>query len=165
VKIGSQVWIGENLNYESANVSVCYNNSETNCATYGRLYDWSTAMLACPFGWRLPSNADWDALTDYVQNNKGCSSCDAKHLKAIIGWDNDGNGTDAFGFAALPGGWGYSVGNFGNVGTDGNWWCSSEYDTIRAYYRFIGSANEVVDYNVNDHNKNHLFSVRCIKDN
>jgi len=43
VKIGSQVWMGENLNY-NANNSRCYNNEPTNCTIYGRLYDWSTAM-------------------------------------------------------------------------------------------------------------------------
>ena len=79
VKIGDQVWMAENLNYNSGDISSdnswsgCYGNSADSCAKYGRLYSWDVAMNKascayglsctpfgtvrgiCPEGWRLPS--------------------------------------------------------------------------------------------------------------
>ncbi len=62
VQIGSQVWMAENLNYLTASGSWCYEDAESNCDTYGRLYDWRTATNACPDGWRLPSDEEWSTL-------------------------------------------------------------------------------------------------------
>jgi len=145
VRIGDQVWMAENLDYVVEG-SKCYNNNASNCATYGSLYNWSTAMNLpsscnsnscsgqiqskhrgiCPFGWHIPSRDEWNTLSSYVQSNSGCSSCDARLLKARSGWYNNGNGTDAYGFSALPGGYGFSDGSFIFVGNLGDWWSASE---------------------------------------
>lgn len=98
VKIGNQVWMAENLNYETAN-SYCYNDNSTNCEKYGRLYEWSAALNACPIGWHLPSDADFEILVEAV----GGENVAGKNLKSTTGWDLCGNGVD-FGFNALPGG-------------------------------------------------------------
>jgi uncharacterized protein (TIGR02145 family) len=92
VRLGCQTWMAENLNYNVSG-SKCYGDntggdSQGNCAKYGRLYDWTTAMGIssyyknevyehnpsptkinkgiCPIGWHIPSNWDWDQLYRFV---------------------------------------------------------------------------------------------------
>jgi len=177
VVIGTQTWFKRNLNY-NASGSKCYNDDPANCDKYGKLYYWATAMDLpsscnsstcgsqvqtkhkgiCPSGWHIPSDGDWDNLMTAV----GGSSTAGKKLKATSGWNSSGNGTDDYGFAALPGGNGGSDGDFGTVGDLGGWWSASEYDSDRAYNRYM-------DYNIEDarwgyDGKNYLFSVRCLQD-
>jgi len=161
VKIGEQVWMAENLNCNVAG-SRCYDNKESNCEKYGRLYDWNTAMRACPSGWYLPSDADWDELTDYVG---GWETAGTK-LKATSGWNDyenrSGNGTDDYGFTALPGGNGKSSdGSSQNVGIIGTYWSASDSNANYAYTRLMGYYGEGT-YRGNSH-KSIFFSVRCIK--
>ncbi|MCL2220327.1 MAG: fibrobacter succinogenes major paralogous domain-containing protein [Chitinispirillia bacterium] len=173
VVIGTQTWMAENLNYKTG-ASVCYDNADSNCTKYGRLYDWDDAMTACPAPWRLPSDEDWDSLAlaaggqrenDYnweVAGNK---------LKSTTGWacvglDYGGklvfgNGTDEFGFSALPGGW-RGVGKFGNAGDYGYWWSATEYDATYASYRSMnGYFSLVRRFHAF---KRYLYSVRCVQD-
>jgi uncharacterized protein (TIGR02145 family) len=155
--IGFQTWMAENLNY-NANGSKCYDNNSGNCAKYGRLYDWNTAMNACPSGWHLPSGTDWMVLV--AMANVGGENVAGKKLKAKSGWNSNGNGTDEFGFSALPGGGGNSSGSFYNVGDDGNWWSATEYDASSAYVRYmVDWGDEVLQGN---NSKPNFFSVRCI---
>jgi uncharacterized protein (TIGR02145 family) len=160
IKIGEQTWMAGNLNY-NASGSKCYNNNVTNCKKYGRLYNWATAKKACPKEWHLPSYAEWEALRSKVKSDKDCDNCDARHLKAKSGWNQSGNGTDAYGFSALPSG-GYSNGDFDLVGSDGFWWSASDDDTITAYILGIYHNDNAV--NLGGDNKSNLFSVRCLKD-
>jgi len=159
VKIGEQIWMAENLNYE-AEGSRCYNDSTAYCKKYGRLYNWETAMKSCPSGWHLPSKEEWEILTEVIGGKKTAG----KHLKAISGWEENGNGTDAYGFSALPGGSQVSyTGYFGNVGIAGWWWSSSEYKTDDyAYSRYMHYHDEYLDWY--DDDKNLLYNVRCLQD-
>ena len=160
VVIGDQVWMAENLNYNVSG-SRCYNDSIANCNKYGRMYDWETAKTVCPSGWHLPSNDDWDELIDYVESRNGCSYCASKYLRATSGWNN-GNGTDAYGFAALPGGYVGLSGGFLHIGDVGIWWKSSESSSDEAYDLGIDSYNEGVKHDYIS--KSVLRSVRCVKD-
>jgi uncharacterized protein (TIGR02145 family) len=166
VVIGTQTWMTENLNY-NATGSVCYGNQENNCNIYGRLYDWSAAIAACPSGWHLPSNAEWDALYRYADGTSGTnspysSSTAGKYLKAVSGWNDGGNSTDEFGFAALPGGYGYSGGSFSDVDYYGGWWSASEFGAKDAYSRGIYYGSGYADWHYED--KSYLCSVRCVED-
>ena len=152
VKIGNQTWMAENLNIETGN-SKCYDNDPANCQKYGRLYDLKAAKTACPSGWKLPSKEEWDVLVDFA----GGEQAAGKKLKAKSGWENNGNGTDEFGFSALPGGWN-SGGSFDNVGKDGHWWSTppEAYNQYMLYnYDYVGS-----DFGDWD---GYLLSVRCIQ--
>jgi uncharacterized protein (TIGR02145 family)/uncharacterized repeat protein (TIGR02543 family) len=158
VEIGNQVWMAENLNYD-AEGSKCYGNKPANCAKYGRLYDWKTAMTACPTGWHLPDDEEWKTLEDAVG---GSSAPIGQKLASKRGWEN-GNGTDDFGFSALPGGFGGS--GFDFVGFYGDWWSATENDDNTAWYRRIDHLDgepELV-YRSSD-SKSGLKSVRCVRD-
>ncbi|MCL1966630.1 MAG: fibrobacter succinogenes major paralogous domain-containing protein [Fibromonadales bacterium] len=161
VKIGDQVWMAENMNYDVEG-SKCYDDDPANCVTYGRLYSWRTAMVVCPSGWYLPSDdIDWLKLMQYVENDNGCWSCAGKYLKAKNGWYNNGNGEDKYDFSALPGGRGLSGGSFDFVGSTSYWWTGDE-NTGGAYYRNMSFNNNIIGYNTFD--KSSLQSVRCVKD-
>jgi len=151
VKIGDQIWMSENLNYE-AEGSKCYNNDSANCQKFGRLYDFETAKKACPKGWHLPSNDEWKILVKLTGG---------RHLKAARGWSGAGNGRDMYGFSGLPGGYGFSDGYFLNSGYIGYWWTSTEDIGDYAFSRNLIYDDETAYYNDND--KSNLYSVRCIK--
>jgi uncharacterized protein (TIGR02145 family) len=164
VKICSQTWMAENLNYEEEN-SLCNDKDPSYCDIYGRLYNWNTALTVCPDGWHLPSDEEWQTLVDFA----GGASTAGRKLKATSGWNDyknkSSNGTDEFGFAALPGGDGESDGRFGKVGDFGFWWSSKE-SALGAYYRFMGYNHEIEPDAIYRQSfpTDILFSVRCIKD-
>jgi uncharacterized protein (TIGR02145 family) len=154
VKIGNQTWMAENLNFE-AKGSKCYDNKPDNCKKYGRLYDWKTANEACPKGWKLPSNAEWQTLADFA----GGDDKAGKKLKASSGWNDNGNGVDAVGFSALPGGFGNTEEGESKVGELGSWWISSEGGSYNAFREIM---SDTFDRNYDDLD-GFLRSVRCIQ--
>jgi len=154
-KIGDQVWMAENLNYKIDN-SWSYDNDESNCKKYGRLYTWKAAMAACPVGWRLPSNDDWNKLITMA----GGSAIAGKILKAKNGWNNNGNGIDDERFSALSGGYRVANGKFGGIGDYGNWWTATVYDNDNAYVKCLQYKSDSVGES--KFNINCGFSVRYI---
>jgi uncharacterized protein (TIGR02145 family)/uncharacterized repeat protein (TIGR02543 family) len=163
VKIYDQTWMAENLNYQSSTGnSWCYGNNTDSCKKYGRLYDWETAKTVCPTGWHLPSRFEWGNLATSAGVGWDYGGTAGKKLKSTSGWNSNGNGSDDFGFSALPGGGRGSDGGFTDGGNDGYWWTASEYSSGSAYCRFmLYYSNSVGEY---DYDKLNGFSVRCVKD-
>ncbi|MCL2689813.1 MAG: hypothetical protein FWE57_08215 [Chitinispirillia bacterium] len=165
VKIGTQVWMAQNLNF-NANGSRCHNDRADACARFGRLYDWSTALTACPAGWRLPGLNDWQVLV----KSAGGDETAGNRLKAKGGgWlkNRDGGigGTDDYGFSALPAGHYFGPSNdkaeFSGIGIHGTWWTTA-HSGNNASVRGMGHSNGIVGRAQNF--KSDLVSVRCIRD-
>jgi uncharacterized protein (TIGR02145 family) len=178
VTIGGKLWMAENMDYDTANGtgSWCYGNSADSCTKYGRLYNWNTAMGGstsstanpsgvqgvCPSGWHLPSRVEWGELAKAAggTGDYGASGTAGTKLKSTYGWNNNRNGTDDYGFSALPGGL-LKDGKFGSVGNSSYWWTATEYGSGVAYHRGI------YDYYVAEYNNDHKgigLSVRCVGD-
>ena len=158
--VGSQIWMAENLNYETSN-SYCYDDKKGNCTKYGRLYTYSAATNACPSGWHLPSKEEWESLIDAV----GGESVAGKMLKAKRGWYDDGNGENSIGFLALPGG---SKGNmayneeYKGIEEKGVFWTSTRFSDY--YYAYHVSMYYDEDKaSVGHESVNYKFSVRCVR--
>jgi uncharacterized protein (TIGR02145 family) len=187
VKIGSQTWMAENLDFhgEDGFLGLCYGDKPKekirqpeNCKKYGRLYNWNEAMKACPAGWHLPTKEEWQKLSDFA----GGDSIAGKKLKAKGRWwethDFLGNlykespkptkckcieecATDEYGFAALSCGGRMPEGNFLNFGYVA-WWSSTEDDSDRVYSIATGyDIKYVYWYNSI---KNGMDNVRCVQD-
>jgi len=158
VVIGTQTWMGRNLNYNAAG-SKCYNNDQNICKNYGRLYNWQEANSVCPPGWHLPNEADWLTLIATV----GSSSTGGRYLKAESGWAG-GYSENKYGFSALPGGCGDSDGNINDVGIHGYWWSyGNKYGTFSSSV-FIMYYNDDYVQNRDYYDSGMLYSVRCVKD-
>jgi len=190
VKIGEQIWMAQNLNYKASG-SKCYGEDEiygqcennyipqysaaeiqAYCDKYGRLYDWKTAKSACPSGWHLSSDEEWDVLITTVDDGEGVNvNAGIKagtKLKSKSGWNTTVGyipGTNDYGFSALPGGRGTNYGNmcdfsyFGYqyVGDDGWWWDASA--NRRIMYNDGTNVGKISRYC-----DDCLHSVRCVKD-
>ena len=183
VEIGDQCWFAENLRTTvyadgsaipeetdntvwsglSTGARCDYDNDASNVATYGRLYNWYAATDAaelCPTGWHVPTDDEWTALETYLGAN-GHSGTEGAALKSTSGWAG-ANGTDDFGFSALPGGSRYDTdGLFNDAGYFGAWWSSSP-NGGDVWCRFLNYITPVVDRLYGGPRTG--FSVRCLRD-
>jgi len=169
IKIGTQTWMAENLNYLTPD-SYCFGDEPSNCTEYGRLYTWDAAMNACPSGWHLPSDGEFEILLKFVggvQDRRKHWIGAGEKLKSAIGWDicfkDVRNGTDAFFFSALPVGCRGLVGRrYTSEGTSTIFWSSTEFGSSVADFMRLGSGND--DVYLSRDLKNLGYSVRCLKD-
>lgn len=184
VKIGSQIWMAENLNVdrfrngdpipqaitaeewdkagEHGEPAWCfYDNNPANGKKYGKLYNWFAAndpRGLAPNGWHVASDEEWTELIDYLG---GKDVADTK-MKSKNGWDRDGNGSNQSGFTALPGGERISGKTFTGKGSSGNWWSSTEHSSeIAWYWSILGHTREVYR---NKQLEKLGYSIRCLKD-
>ena len=182
VKIGTQTWMAENLNYPTDN-SYCYDNDPVNCQAYGRLYLWSAAMDSagvlkndgkgkgcgygaecgvqgpvqgiCPTGWHLPSKDEFETLL----SNVGADGGERSNNLRSTGW---GNGADRYGFSALPAGkYDSHYELFTYLGDHTIFWASTESNSNNAcllcMYDFDADVGYLGDKDLGS-------SVRCLQD-
>jgi uncharacterized protein (TIGR02145 family) len=174
VKVGNLTWIAENLNYATEG-SACPDGDSRNCKRLGRLYTWAEAKTVCPEGWRLPTSADFaQILAQSLDGNPGAVSNEAgAKLKSRDGWFKKGNGTDEFGFNALPAGYRSAVskaddgavtgGKFDGIGGYAYFWSATEdpeNPESNAYYLFLSFSSEAASLNA--FAKADYRSVRCV---
>ncbi len=186
VKIGTQIWMAENLNVstfrngdpimeaktaedwqtagDEKKAAWCYyENDPENGKKYGKLYNFyavtDTRGLA-PKGMHIPTDKEITILTTYVGGEK---TAGVKLKEAgTFNWKNpNADATNETGFFALPGGKNTYNGTFDGVGDYGSWWAASDYGTTCSWgmgsnYNFVGRY-----YNFSEQNG---FSVRCLRD-
>ncbi|HSQ41278.1 MAG TPA: FISUMP domain-containing protein [Fibrobacteraceae bacterium] len=179
VTIGTQIWMAQNLNFDTLNGdgSWCYSNQSTSCDSYGRLYTWTTTMNVnssyqsqtfgdslnhqglCPSGWHVPANSEWDTLLINLEENPAAS-----YLKSDSGWIvfNGISNYDSLGFHALPGGYYSTTGSFFyDLGYAGHWWTATEYESKRAYCAHLTYSSNSLQRTSDA--KNIAYSLRCVK--
>jgi len=190
VKIGTQTWMAQNLDYHGSDgyLGLCFGDEPQRkikyperCQKYGRLYDWSEAMKACPKGWHLPSTNEWVALVNFAGG--GSDKVLGKKLKAKGEWkeaeckwteekvDNRGRvtviehdkcSTDEFGFSALPGGI-YEKNRFDHFNFMSSWWASSSSENgTQAFFTAVYNNRE--DMGGGYTPKINMVYVRCLQD-
>lgn len=152
-----------------------YDNTTTNGDKYGALYTWAAAVNsptpstgtvqgACPNGWHIASESEWDKLETYIKND-GLEDKEAEALRSTTGWYEvmglKMNGTDNYGFNGISSGNRYSDGTFDNLGDNLDIWLDAETSSKEADAMCLGCADHM--YPV-DRVKQSGRSVRCIKD-
>ena len=187
VKIGTQVWMAENLKTTKLNDGTAialvtsnetwgtlsspgycwYNNDEPGTKlTYGALYNWYTLNTSklCPSGWHIPDNSEWTVLTDYLG---GISIAGGKLKEAgTAHWSTPNTGaTDEVYYTALPGGARGGTGDFANIGLYGYWWAADAHAIDPDFaWGFVLSYNSAAVIRADYYFKRDGFSVRCLKD-
>lgn len=160
IKIGSQIWMAENLNYKSSRNSWVYNNKLSNAKIYGRLYNWETSKKVCPDSWHLPRKSEWKELVNFFGGIEVAG--DKMRETGTLHWNSPNIGaTNESGFTALPGGGRIDETNFNSLGDGAHFWSAtkdySSYATTCSLYKSLMSFPGIGD-------RSSGFSVRCIKD-
>ncbi|WP_296620776.1 fibrobacter succinogenes major paralogous domain-containing protein [Marivirga sp.] len=186
ITIGNQTWMAENLrtthyrngdpitnitsNSQWVNLGTeaysSYNNSEelNDLATYGLLYNWfavSDLRNLAPEGWRVATQADWDAL---ISELGGVNVAGAKLKEAgNTHWNPSTSGNNSSGFTALPSGRRqYTDGTFINMGFNGFWWANTANGAdFSFYYQLNFDSNTIIAANFL---RSAGYSVRCVKE-
>ncbi|SHK41791.1 major paralogous domain-containing protein [Fibrobacter sp. UWOV1] len=127
----------------------------------------------CPPGWHLPDTTEWVALFMAVggQSTDHPGESTAGYIiKTQRGWNDykgiSGNGSDAFGFSALPAGHGDVGSNkvyFYDYGCYTDFWGAYDYGGSLAYRIALSFAAPDIAY-LGHGTKRLAFSVRCVKD-
>ena len=172
VPIGTQIWTAENMNYKTSS-SHCPGNDEANCDAEGRLYNLDDTHEACPQGWHLPDTSEYRTLINTV----GGETIAGKMLTSNSGWQTEdgkeGNGTDTYGFSAIPvGAHLAAVGGGGPLerNISAYFWTSSmevneDNEVTNQILQLSGDSDNATINEVKGKSQIHsyYYSVRCLK--
>lgn len=159
VVIGEKAWLAENLYTEGGRL---YGNAEVLESVFGRYYTWEEALTACPDGWHLPTDAEFDTL-----------GLDARDLMAEATFDKEKmweywpgmDPTNELGFNAIPCGYMDLAQPSSELGylEYAAWWTADEYDDLRATFRYIYEDDPLLE--TDKGSKTSLaLNVRCVQD-
>ena len=159
IEIDGRLWMARNLSYD-AKESFCYDDEPENCVRYGRLYRWESALSACPPGWHLSTEHEWQELelaagldSAYLENYGNRGTDQGRRLK---------EGGD-LGFSAQYGGWRRSEdGGYEALGRAAAYWTAGESSLERAWHRDIDTGDDMIWRSPVI--KPYGLSVRCVKD-
>lgn len=160
VKIAGLEWMADNLNFKTEG-SYCYKDDEDQCMAYGRLYLWDAAKKACPAGFRLPTQKDFESLWTAA----GADFNAAYLLKTTYGWKGETNGNDTLKFSAMPAGNRFDDETYGNMEKFAFFWSADDAvegikpGDARVWYM----TNKSMAFGYTSKPKIFGFSVRCVR--
>ena len=151
----------------------CYDDLDSNCNSYGGLYQWSQMMCGgttpgaqgiCPAGWHIPTHDEWTTLERAVCTSGTCVT-DFPYETGTTGWRGTNEGTtlktnDSTHFSGLLAGYRSTVGSFSSLSSFAYIW-SSLPSGSNAWYRLLSSGYAAVTRTT--YGKAAGFSVRCLK--
>lgn len=158
IKIGNQIWMAQNLNYNSSSGSWCYDDNSANCTNFGKLYSFNAALTVCPNGWHLPSDAEWKNF-EHATKGKG-TNLNIGDIIVITGKSTDLQEINKFN--VILSGWRSYKGNYYRMGFTTNFWTSTFESNRYAWSRKIDDSNRRIYRDSYDIESG--FSVRCVKD-
>jgi uncharacterized protein (TIGR02145 family) len=177
VQINTQIWMAANLKVKryrngdnipnvinattwsqlTTGAWTQYENTVSNESSYGILYNWFAVTDnrgVCPTNWRVPTDDDWKLLETRLGTTTG------RNIKSSTGWSNNGNGSNAFGFNALPAGLRDRFGTYLGLGTRTHFWSSSPSSSLSSISRILTTEDPL--FRGVDNNKTGS-SIRCIR--
>lgn len=164
IKIDDREWMAQNLNFDVADHSWCYEGKESNCSRGGRLYDLNGARDACPKGWHLPRDREFtEMLTNLTRCYSGVHTCKdfGKKLKAKVGWDGE-KGTDEYGFAVYSTGYRDPKGKFEGMGSYSAFW-TNQSGRVETNYIWVLEKDASNMQRLFAPSKEHGYALRCVE--
>ncbi len=193
INIGSQTWMIENLKFlPTGSLGLSFTEPQYHVYNYfgidtdearkspffkkfGVLYNHAAAEFACPDGWHLPSDQEWQILEEFL--NMDSTELDTidqresgevgRQLKSVLGWKIGESGDNSSGFHVLPAGsWRRSLvtpaGEFSGNYSYANFWSITPAPRgIHFYSRGLSHDSPVISRNEEESFSG--LSVRCVK--
>lgn len=147
VTIGENEWMANNADKKTS-ASFCFDDDPELCDTYGRLYTWAAAQRACPKGWHLATDEDWEDMIEALGGER----------EATIAIIED----EELGFGAKMGGSRTITGKYSNLDLRGTFWTATKLKKQHAWCRIVRfQEGDILRKRAN---VDAAFSCRCVKD-